>query len=114
MRLLLTFFPGALTFLFFTQCNEPLQKKKELLNAEVVKDSCSKKEKTDSLVAKTELALTSEITCPKCGFKKTETLPTDVCVIKYTCQKCGEVLHPKEGDCCVFCTYGDHMCPSKQ
>ncbi|MCK6648984.1 MAG: hypothetical protein L6Q66_04965 [Bacteroidia bacterium] len=59
-------------------------------------------------------SLQSEITCPKCGNKKTETMPTDVCLLSYTCQKCQAVLHPKEGDCCVFCTYGDHKCPSKQ
>ncbi len=56
----------------------------------------------------------STITCPKCGHKKLETLPTDVCQLSYTCDVCGVVLHPKNGDCCVFCTYGDHKCPSKQ
>jgi hypothetical protein len=63
---------------------------------------------------KNEKATTSEITCPKCGFKKTETLPSDVCVVRYTCEKCKTNLFPKEGDCCVFCTYGTHKCPSKQ
>ncbi|MHB8259078.1 MAG: GDCCVxC domain-containing (seleno)protein [Bacteroidia bacterium] len=56
----------------------------------------------------------SEITCPKCGHKKTETMPTDVCVIKYTCEKCQAELQPKQGDCCVFCSYGTHKCPSMQ
>ena len=56
----------------------------------------------------------SEITCPKCGFKKKETMPTEVCLIKYTCTKCKTDLHPKDGDCCVFCTYGTQKCPSKQ
>lgn len=63
---------------------------------------------------KNETSATSVITCPKCGFKKTETMPTDVCQLKYTCTNCQVVLHPKDGDCCVFCTYGDHKCPSKQ
>lgn len=56
----------------------------------------------------------STITCPTCGFKKTETMPTEVCLLSYTCEKCNTVMHPKDGDCCVFCTYGDHKCPSKQ
>ena len=56
----------------------------------------------------------SEITCPKCNTKKIERMPTDVCLLSYTCQNCKTVLHPKEGDCCVFCTYGTHKCPSKQ
>jgi hypothetical protein len=57
---------------------------------------------------------TSEITCPKCNTKKTEIMPTDVCQLAYTCSKCAYQMHPKNGDCCVFCTYGDHKCPSKQ
>ena len=56
----------------------------------------------------------SEITCPKCGHKKKEELPTEVCLVSYTCENCKEVMHPKDGDCCVFCTYGTHKCPSKQ
>lgn len=60
------------------------------------------------------VSLESEITCPKCNFKKAEVMPTEVCLIKYTCTNCKTDLHPKEGDCCVFCTYGTHKCPSKQ
>ncbi len=56
----------------------------------------------------------STITCPKCAHKKTETLPTEVCLLSYTCENCKTVLHPKADDCCVFCSYGDHKCPSKQ
>jgi hypothetical protein len=59
-------------------------------------------------------ATSSTIKCPKCGHKKLEPLPTDVCLIKYTCENCKAVLNPKDGDCCVFCTHGDHKCPSKQ
>ena len=54
------------------------------------------------------------ITCPKCGFKKEEEMPKDACQYFYTCTSCGEVLKPKEGDCCVFCSYADSKCPSKQ
>jgi DNA-directed RNA polymerase subunit RPC12/RpoP len=61
-----------------------------------------------------EKSLYSEITCPKCGHKKMEKMPTDVCVITYTCEKCKADLHPKDGDCCVFCTYGTNKCPSKE
>jgi hypothetical protein len=72
--------------------------------------SCCEKE----VNASTEVSDKSQITCPKCGHKKTEIMPTDVCQIKYTCENCRTVLYPKDGDCCVFCTYGDHKCPSKQ
>lgn len=59
-------------------------------------------------------SLLSEITCPKCNFRKTETMPTEVCLIKYTCTNCKTELQPKDGDCCVFCSYGTHKCPPKQ
>ena len=41
-------------------------------------------------------------------------LPTEYCVIAYDCKKCGRHLHPEGDDCCVYCTHGDHKCPSKQ
>ncbi len=56
----------------------------------------------------------SEITCPFCGHKKIETMPTDVCLLKYTCKNCKKEIVAKEGDCCVFCSYGSKKCPSKQ
>ncbi len=68
----------------------------------------------DTLNNNVELATKSEITCPNCGYKKVETMPTEVCLIKYSCEKCKTVLYPKAGDCCVFCTYGTHKCPSMQ
>ena len=75
------------------------------------KDSCCAK---DTAHNGARVVMTSEITCPKCSHKKTETMPTDVCVIKYNCEKCGEEMHPKKGDCCVYCTYGTRKCPSMQ
>lgn len=60
------------------------------------------------------VSATSVITCPKCGHKKQEILPTDVCLIRYTCEKCRTEMLPQNGDCCVFCTYGTHKCPSMQ
>lgn len=61
-----------------------------------------------------KILLTSVITCPECGFQKEETMPTDVCQYFYDCCSCGAVLNPREGDCCVFCSYGTNPCPSKQ
>jgi len=56
----------------------------------------------------------SVITCPECGHQKEEKMPTDQCVYFYKCKKCEAVLKPKEGDCCVFCSYGDVPCPPIQ
>lgn len=71
---------------------------------------------TDSVSAKETDApsLESEITCPKCNFKKKEIMPDDYCVLKYICTNCKAEIYPDEKDCCVFCTYGTHKCPSKQ
>jgi hypothetical protein len=75
---------------------------------------CSEGE--DACCKKKDHAMTdkSTITCPYCGHQKVETMPTDVCQIRYTCEKCKKDIHPKNGDCCVYCSYGDHKCPSKQ
>jgi hypothetical protein len=32
----------------------------------------------------------------------------------YRCEGCGTLLKPREGDCCVFCSYADRPCPPKQ
>ena len=61
-----------------------------------------------------KIELTSRITCPKCGATHTETMPTDSCQFFYECPGCGEVIRPREGDCCVFCSYGSVPCPIVQ
>jgi hypothetical protein len=58
--------------------------------------------------------LRSEITCPHCGHRKIEDMPTDACLFFYTCEGCATVLRPKPGDCCVFCSYGSVACPPIQ
>ena len=60
------------------------------------------------------IILQSTIKCPHCGFQKEETMPTDACQFFYTCTNCNTLLKPKEGDCCVFCTYGNVPCPPIQ
>ncbi len=56
----------------------------------------------------------STITCPKCGHCEREAMPTDACQFFYDCKGCGELLRPLQGDCCVFCSYGDVACPPIQ
>ena len=56
----------------------------------------------------------STLTCPECGHRKKEVMPTDSCQWFYECAKCHTLLKPQEGDCCVFCSYGDVPCPSIQ
>jgi|TARA_R110000737_G_scaffold157205_1_gene185731 hypothetical protein len=96
----------ACTTFLFAQCSS------EAKNTDTMDKG--KKEKCCALESSKKQSETSEITCPECGHKKTEVLPTDVCAIKYTCENCKTELTPKKGDCCVFCTYGTHKCPSMQ
>ena len=56
----------------------------------------------------------SELTCPVCGHKKVETMPSDACQWFYECEHCHALLKPKQGDCCVFCSYGTVPCPPIQ
>ena len=56
----------------------------------------------------------SIIYCPFCGFKKEELMPDNACQYFYECKNCGKILKPKEGDCCVFCSYGTVKCPEIQ
>ncbi|HTX51009.1 MAG TPA: GDCCVxC domain-containing (seleno)protein [Caulobacteraceae bacterium] len=56
----------------------------------------------------------STLTCPRCGRRATETMPSDACQYFYDCAGCGALLAPRAGDCCVFCSYGDVACPPVQ
>ncbi len=60
------------------------------------------------------VTLVSIITCPKCGHKKEEVMPTDSCQFFYECEQCKTVLKPLDGDCCVHCSYGTNDCPPIQ
>lgn len=77
-------------------------------------DNSQKNKKEKSEKPNHQNPLKSEISCPKCRVKKWVTMPTDVCLIKYKCTNCKAILYPKDGDCCVFCSYGTHDCPSMQ
>ncbi|WP_225708147.1 GDCCVxC domain-containing (seleno)protein [Bradyrhizobium cenepequi] len=58
--------------------------------------------------------LESTVTCPHCGHREMEIMPTDACLVFYDCKACGARLKPKPGDCCVFCSYGTVPCPPVQ
>jgi hypothetical protein len=60
------------------------------------------------------IQIRSTLTCPLCGRKETETMPTDACQYFYDCKGCGAALEPRRGDCCVFCSWGTAPCPPMQ
>jgi hypothetical protein len=61
-----------------------------------------------------KIELNSIITCPECGYKKEEKMPTDACAWFYKCKNCKTLLKPMLGDCCVYCSYGTVPCPPTQ
>lgn len=58
--------------------------------------------------------LISHVTCPDCSHKSCHEMPTNACVFFLECPSCNTTLRPKDGDCCVFCSYGDTPCPPIQ
>lgn len=56
----------------------------------------------------------STLTCLVCHHQKQEDMPVDACQFFYQCENCRNVIKPKEGDCCVYCSYGSAKCPSMQ
>lgn len=62
-----------------------------------------------------DVQLMSVLTCPHCGQAGEEMrMPVDACCFFHACDKCGELISPKPGDCCVFCSYGSVPCPPMQ
>lgn len=61
-----------------------------------------------------DIQLVSTLICPECGRHTTQTMPVDACIHFFECPGCGTMLKPREGDCCVFCSYGTVPCPPVQ
>lgn len=50
------------------------------------------------------------IVCPHCGAEQTLEIPEGVCIPFHACEKCGRQMKA-DGQCCIFCAYGDTPCP---
>lgn len=61
-----------------------------------------------------EVLTKTKLTCPDCGVAQDADMLTDSCQFFYECASCHAVLRPKEGDCCVFCSYASVPCPPMQ
>ncbi|MCO6495094.1 MAG: MerC domain-containing protein [Bacteroidetes bacterium] len=96
----ITIYFGLLGLFVATGFNYAINKK----NKKVGADCCTEK----------TICYTSTITCPYCNHKKEETMPDNACQYFYECENCHTLLKPKEGDCCVFCSYGSTVCPPIQ
>jgi len=65
-------------------------------------------------MGKMEIKTRAKLKCPECGYSEEVEMPTEYCQFYYECAHCRSLLRPKAGDCCVFCSYADVPCPSKQ
>lgn len=61
-----------------------------------------------------QVELESLVTCPECGHQEQELMEPDACIVVYDCAGCGSTLQPREGDCCIFCSFGSVPCPPIQ
>ena len=61
-----------------------------------------------------EVTTRATLICPQCGAAQAAEMPTDACQFFYECVNCQALLKPRQGDCCVFCSYSDTLCPMKQ
>lgn len=57
---------------------------------------------------------TATLTCPLCGSRSTHDMPADACQYFLECPICLQVIRPRPGDCCVFCSFSDVACPPRQ
>lgn len=63
---------------------------------------------------KKKLVRNTNLTCPFCGFREKLEIPADYCLISHRCGNCKMHIKPTPGDCCIFCSFGDVLCISKQ
>ena len=61
-----------------------------------------------------EVITRARLICPVCGNAQHVDMPVDACQFFYECVNCNVVLKPEKGDCCVFCSYANTLCPMKQ
>lgn len=85
-----------------------------LVAATVWNSIAGKSCKTCVSIDNNKIELQSTLTCPFCGYKETQTMPTDFCLYFYECPSCKTLLKPNAGDCCVFCSFGTVKCPPIQ
>ena len=71
---------------------------------------------TDSTSQAPAVVLQATMTCPECGVQQQVVMPETHQQHYYKCtnQECLADLAPKEGSCCVFCSYADKPCPQRQ
>ena len=61
-----------------------------------------------------EVLYKNKLTCPECGaHQEVEMLALESSRI-YECETCNELIQTNEGECCIYCQYGEVKCPNEQ
>ena len=65
-------------------------------------------------IGEIKMILDSILTCPECAYKMKEIMLENTSQYSYRCPSCEKQIKTKQGECCVFCCYGDYPCPQEQ
>ena len=57
--------------------------------------------------------MNSKFKCPYCDQEQIADMGFDSCLYFWKCKDCEKIIKPLEGDCCVFCSYGETKCLPK-
>ena len=49
----------------------------------------------------------SILTCPNCKYKESEEMHENVFPTKFNCGSCQQTVSIKDGECCIYCQFGD-------
>jgi hypothetical protein len=58
----------------------------------------------------TDKKLVGNVACPECKHVQPMQIPSGSCQAFYKCEGCKKMISAKK-TCCVFCDYGDRLCP---
>lgn len=60
------------------------------------------------------MILESILTCPYCNDEQPEELIENISPVNFRCKTCKEIVKISEGQCCIYCEYGDYPCLNAQ
>jgi hypothetical protein len=56
----------------------------------------------------------ARVTCPHCKKAFIDEMPLNYCARELKCPACSAAIKAKEGECCVFCSHSNVICPPEQ
>ncbi len=53
---------------------------------------------------------TVQISCPYCGSRDQVSIPDNAQEYQHRCNRCKRLIHARQDEHCVICSYGDQKC----